>query len=93
MARPERYRVALSPAAHRDLRKLPARTRTQMVELLAGLANEPRPKGCRKIQGDATAFRIRLGHHRVIYDVLDKERRVEVLRVLRRTETTYRRLS
>ena len=93
MARRAPYRVILSPAAQRDLRKLPESVSEHLKSLILRLEHEPRPPGCRKMQGQASAFRIRFGRYRVMYDVSDNQRLVEVLHVLRRSETTYRRLT
>lgn len=66
------------------------RVREDCESLFIALESNPRPPGCRKIRGDP-AFRVRLGSFQVIYDVFDDSRQVNVLRIVRRTETTYRR--
>ena len=86
------YRVVVSPAARRDLRKLPPDLQDAIRPLLLRLQDDPRPPGCRKLHGQEDTFRVRAGGYRIVYDVYDEERLVEVLRVLRRTETTYRHL-
>ena len=58
---------------------------------ILSLALEPRPHGAAKLTG--TEFlRIRVGALRVIYLVDDAARLVVVLRVARRSESTYRRV-
>ena len=88
------YRLEISPAADRDLEKLKGRIRRQDFERLrvavGGLAEEPRPKGVRKIKGAERAYRIRVGSYRVVYEVHDSENLVLILQVARRSETTYR---
>lgn len=85
------YRVEVSPAAGRDLRRLPPDVRARLETVVMALADEPRPPGVRKIQGEEQARRVRLGDHRVVYDVLDAEKLVVILHVGRRNERTYRR--
>ena len=92
MARREPYSVVLAPAVRRELRRLPESIRGEFKTILASLGKEPRPQGCRKVQGQVRAFRIRVGRYRIIYDVFDDRRLVDVLQVVRRPETTYRRL-
>ena len=88
------YRLEVSPAVDRDLERLKRRIRRQDFERLRvairGLADEPRPHGIRKIEGSERAYRIRAGSYRVVYEVYDGESLVLMLRVVRRSETTYR---
>ena len=88
------YRVEISPAADRDLEKLKTRIRMQDFERLRNairsLAEEPRPRGVRKIRGTENAYRIRVSNYRVVYDVYDSDNLVLILQVARRSETTYR---
>ena len=88
------YRIEVSPAADRDLEKLKDRIRMQDFERLrnavGNLAENPRPRGVRKIKGAEKAYRIRVGNYRVVYDVYDSDNLVLILQIARRTETTYR---
>jgi mRNA interferase RelE/StbE len=87
------YRLEVTPAADRNLEKLKNRIRRQdfdkVREAVAGLAEEPRPQGVRKIKGEEKAYRIRVGSYRVVYDVYDNDKLVLILQVVRRSETTY----
>ncbi|MEO0248163.1 MAG: type II toxin-antitoxin system RelE/ParE family toxin [candidate division WOR-3 bacterium] len=88
------YQIEVAPAADRDLDNLKRRIRRRDFERLRmairNLASDPRPPGVRKIEGTERAYRIRVGAYRVVYEVYDKEKLVLILRVARRTETTYR---
>ena len=88
------YRLEISPAADRDLEKLKSRIRMQDFERLRNavrsLAEEPRPRGVRKIKSTEKAYRIRVGNYRVVYDVHDSDNLVLILQVARRSETPYR---
>jgi mRNA interferase RelE/StbE len=88
------YRIEISPAADRDLKKLKDRIRRQDFERLRNairsLAEEPRPQGVRKIKGAEKAYRIRVGNYRVVYDVYDGDEMVLILQIARKSETTYR---
>ena len=86
------YRVEIAPAAGRDLKRLPAPVRGRLEDAISGLRKEARPAGSKKITGRERSYRIRAGAFRVVYEVFDDERLVVIARVLRRTETTYRRL-
>jgi mRNA interferase RelE/StbE len=88
------YRIEVSPAADRDLEKLKKRIQRQDFERLrdaiTSLAIEPRPHGVRKIEGDERAYRIRLGHYRIVYEVYHDKKLALILQVVRRSESTYR---
>ncbi len=86
-------RVVLSPAAERDLRRLPPGDAARLRGPILGLGFEPHPPGARKLAG--TAFwRLRVGDLRVVYlvDHAPGGFTVVVLRIARRSESTYRRL-
>ena len=88
------YRIEVSPAADRDLQKLKERILKQdfdrLGKALDKLSEEPRPHGVRKIEGADTAYRIRVGHYRIVYDVFDDKKLVVILQIVRRSETTYK---
>ena len=86
-----RYRVDLAPAAQRQLRRLPPGVAASLRGPILALGMDPRPPGAVKI--DASEFwRIRIGELRVVYAIDDRRRLVIVLRVARRSESTYRRV-
>ena len=53
---------------------------------IEALAREPHPRGTRKLQGEYDLWRIRLGAYRVVYSVLDDERRVDIVRIRHRKD-------
>ena len=59
-----------------------------MRNAIRSLADEPRPRGARKIKGAIRAYRIRVGSYRVVYKIYDKENLALLLQVARRMETT-----
>jgi len=79
------YKLDFTPAALRDLKRLPAAIRPDIVESIQALANNPRPQGYEKLQG-SDLFRIRQGEYRVIYDILDDVLTVLVVRTRHRRE-------
>jgi mRNA interferase RelE/StbE len=87
---PERYRVDLAPAAQRQLRKLPPGDAATLRGPILALALDPRAAGAARLAG-ADLWRIRVGNLRVIY-AIEADERVVVLKVARRSESTYRRV-
>ena len=84
------HRVELAPAAQRQLRRLPPGDAARLRGPILALAADPRPPGVAKLAG-TDFWRVRVGDLRVIYLIDDPDGRVVVVRVARRSESTYRR--
>jgi mRNA interferase RelE/StbE len=82
------YRLILQRSARRALAALPAKEKIRIARAVYVLADDPRPRGVRKLSG-SLGWRIRVGEYRVLYTISDRERFVSVEDVLRRTTTTY----
>jgi mRNA interferase RelE/StbE len=80
------YRVFLERSAERDLGRLSSEVHNRVIVAIQGLANNPRPPGCRKLVGSKNDWRIRVGDYRVIYEIADAIRVVRVNRVRHRRE-------
>ncbi|WP_262897994.1 type II toxin-antitoxin system RelE family toxin [Algoriphagus oliviformis] len=68
----------MSRRAAKELDKLSDSTAKPILSAIAGLSNEPRPRGCEKLKG-RDGYRIRVGSYRVIYDIFDGELIVDVI--------------
>ena len=79
------YRLEISHIAHKQIEALPPRLAQKISEAIAGLANEPRPVGAKKLMG-VEGYRIRVGDYRILYVVNDASRLVTVYRVKHRRE-------
>ncbi len=86
-----RRRVELAPAAQRQLRRFPPGDAARLRGPILALAIEPRPPGAVKLSG-TEFWRLRVGDLRVVYLVDDVGALVVVLKVARRSESTYRGL-
>ena len=86
-----RYRVELSPAAQRQLRRLPPGDAARLRGPILALAIEPHPPGIAKLAG-TDFWRLRVGELRVVYLVDDASGHVVILKVARRSESTHRGL-
>ena len=80
------YEVYLERSAERDLKRLTAEEFQRIIEVIKGLAKNPRPTGCRKISGSIRDWRIRISNRRIIYEVDDSARAVRVMRIRHRRE-------
>jgi mRNA interferase RelE/StbE len=80
------YRVEFTTAAARQVRKLPRAARDRVLDAIEDLGEDPRPHGAKKLVGEQTAWRVRIGDYRVIYDIFDSELTVSVVRAAHRRE-------
>jgi mRNA interferase RelE/StbE len=76
-----RYRVEIARRAVKALAALPRRDQQRVRAAIDILADNPRPPGCTKLTGDDDAYRVRVGVHRIVYEVLDDRLLVRVVRV------------
>jgi mRNA interferase RelE/StbE len=84
------YDVALTSGAEKELKKLPSQLIARIVPRLENLASNPRPPGCKKLQGGDREWRIRIGDYRVVYTIDDTKLLVEVTRIRHRREVYER---
>ena len=87
----EAWQVDLAPAAQRQLRKLPSDATARLRGPILALARDPRPAGAASLEG-SLFWRLRAGDLRVVYGIDETEHRIVILRVARRSESTYRRV-
>ena len=85
------YRVEVSPAAARQLKKIDRRLLAQIAAKIDSLAVDPRPHGCEKLSGYENLYRVRVGDYRIVYGVEDRLLLVAVLKVGNRAQV-YQRL-
>jgi len=83
------YTVVFARSARRELERLEAGVAGRIISRVEALAEDPRPRGCVKLQGAADLWRIRIGDYRVIYSLNDDARLVDV-RVVRHRSDAYR---
>ena len=62
------------------------KTAQRILRRIEDLADDPRPHKCRKLQGGAELWRIRLGEYRVVYSVDDDAGMVDIIAVRHRRD-------
>ena len=76
----ESYKIVIKKSAAKELEKLPKKDRARVIERVRGLANDPRPSGCKKLSAQEK-YRIRQGDYRILYQIIDDEVLVVVVKV------------
>ena len=80
------YAVSFARSARKELQALDRVVTRRVFAAIERLAHEPRPAGCRKLQGVRNLWRVRIGDYRVIYSVDDRQRLVDDSAVRHRSD-------
>lgn len=80
------YQISITREASKTFRKLPPQVARRLKAAIQDLATDPRPPGSIQLVGGDGERRIRVGDYRVIYDVMDDELVILVLRLGHRRE-------
>jgi mRNA interferase RelE/StbE len=80
------YRVLFAPAAGKELARIDRPQRLRIQTAIAGLADDPRPRGAVALRTRPGLFRVRIGHYRAVYSVEDDRLLVLVVDVGHRSE-------
>ena len=75
------YHVHVGASARKRLLALPNHLLKRVDARIHSLADEPRPRGAKKLLGHRDLYRIRVGDHRVVYQVRDREKQILVTKV------------
>jgi mRNA interferase RelE/StbE len=73
-------------SAEKELAALSSIFQARIIKAIDGLAEDPRPNGCKKLSGSKNAYRVRVGEYRIVYEVYDGVLVVIVIRVAHRRE-------
>ncbi len=74
---PTPYVVIILRQARKAIAGLPTGDQARILAAIADLSNDPRPQGAKKLTG-GSAWRIRVGNYRIIYEIDDESQTVTV---------------
>ena len=83
------YAVVFARSARKELQALDRGVANRILKRIEALTREPRPSGCKKLEGTDNLWRIRVGDWRVVYAVDDARTLVEIS-VVRHRREAYR---
>jgi mRNA interferase RelE/StbE len=79
------YQVRIEKKILKKLEKISEPWYSQIKHSILELGNEPRPAGTKKLKGQP-AYRIRVADYRIIYEIEDQVRIVDVIDLGHRSE-------
>jgi mRNA interferase RelE/StbE len=74
-------RIEISATAEKQLAALERNDQFRVVNAIRKLAQNPRPRGCRKLRDYSDVFRIRVGVFRVLYSIEQARLLILVLKI------------
>lgn len=75
------YEIEISRTAEKQLKKLPQADQRRVARAMLALADDPFPRGSRKLVGYEDVFRVRVGRYRILYSVSEKSLIILVLKI------------
>ena len=76
-----RYSVVVARRAIRSIARLARKDQQRVRAAIDLLADEPRPPGCVALADEESVYRVRVGDHRILYEVIDADLVIQVIRV------------
>ena len=80
------YQIIFEDPAQRQFRKFDRIVQTRIFKALIKLEKNPRPSGCKKLQGLEHLYRLRVGDYRVIYRIEDNKLLILIISIGHRRE-------
>jgi mRNA interferase RelE/StbE len=81
-----KYSLEIKASAQKELDELDEAMFARIDSRIPALADDPRPRGCKKLKGAELLWRIRIGNYRVIYMIDDPAAAVTIMRVAHRRD-------
>ncbi len=79
------YKLLIKPRALNEIENTPKKNAQQLVKRISALSSNPRPSGRKKLSGEEK-YRVRQGDYRIVYQISDSLKTVEVVKVGHRRE-------
>ena len=76
----EKYNIVFRRSVYKDLRSVPKADVKRILARIDSLAEDPRGPGCEKLSGQER-YRIRQGAYRIVYEIVDEQLVVTVVKI------------
>jgi mRNA interferase RelE/StbE len=80
------YTIGFARSARKQLQSIDRTIALRIIARIESLSVTPRPPGCVKLEGGTQLWRIRVGDYRVVYEIDDERRFVDVSSVRHRRD-------
>ena len=80
------YAITFARSARKELEALSRPLVARVLNRIESLGRDPRPTGCRKLIGQGSLWRIRVGDYRIIYEIDDSRQTVDSSAIRHRSD-------
>ena len=80
------YRIQIEDRAERELKSFEKKVRERIARRIDQVILDPRGSNCKPLKGLSGIWRLRVGNHRVIYEIKDTQLIVLIIRIAHRRE-------
>ncbi len=80
------YEIFWKKSAVRELRNIDSQYVSKIIIAVEAFAENPFPKGYRKLKNSKQSYRVKIGEYRVIYQVNNREKIVTIFHVRHRRD-------
>jgi len=81
-----RYSIVLARSARKELEQLDETLVRRVLSRIDKLADDPRPRGVRKISGSTPLWRLRVGAYRIVFAIHDDTDVVDIIAIRHRSD-------
>ena len=74
-------RIEVSSTAEKQLAALKRNDQVRVASAIRKLADNPRPRGCRKLRDYSDVYRVRVGFFRILYSIEEDRLLILVLKI------------
>ena len=85
------YHIKIKKSARHELASLPRPDRRRVARAISALADDPRPRGARKIVATDDSYRIHVGDYRIVYEIQEDVLLILIVKIGNRKDI-YRKL-
>jgi mRNA-degrading endonuclease RelE of RelBE toxin-antitoxin system len=83
------WNLHVTGPAQKEFLKLPPKDQAGVKNALLAMQQDSFSGDIKRLKGQTSAWRRRVGNYRIVYDLHINEQRIIVAGILRRTSTTY----
>jgi mRNA interferase RelE/StbE len=83
------WNLHITGPAQKEFLRLPAKDQARVKDALLAMQQDPFSGDIKRLKGQTSAWRRRVGNYRIVYDLHVTEQQIVVAGILRRTSTTY----
>lgn len=79
------YKVYFRESVQKDLKLIPKKEISKILQRIKSLTKDPRPSGCEKLT-NSEKYRLRQGRYRIVYSIQDTDLTVWIVKVSHRKD-------